>query len=62
MSLKDRIPEETKNRAKKTLLEMRARAVELQEIANELDGLIGIFLEGVASRAINMIDIALGEL
>jgi len=61
MTIRDRIPSEAKDRVKNILLEMRERAVELQEIAGEMEGLIAIFLEGMASRIINLIDIALKE-
>lgn len=61
MSIRDRIPDQAKQRVRNLLSNMRANAVELQEIAGEFEGLLGVFLEGVASRIINLIDIALGE-
>ena len=62
MPLKDRMPDESKNRVRTILLNIRESAVELQDTASEMDGLFSIFLEGVASRIINLIDIALKEL
>lgn len=62
MALKDRLPDETKSRVRNILLDIRVRAVELQETSGEIEGLLSIFLDGLASRIINLIDIALGEL
>lgn len=62
MAIRDRIPEEPKNRVKNILLNIRESAVELQDAAGEMEGLLSIFLEGLASRIINLIDIALKEL
>jgi hypothetical protein len=62
MSLTDRIPDNTKDRIRNILKEIRARAVELQDTAEEVEGLFGIFLNGVASRIVNLIDIVFGEL
>lgn len=62
MAIRDRIPEEPKNRVRTILLNIRESAVELQDAAGEMDGLLSMFLEGMASRIINLIDIALKEL
>ncbi|GAH72862.1 unnamed protein product [marine sediment metagenome] len=56
------MPEEPKNRVRTILLNIRESAVELQDSAGEMEGLLSIFLEGMASRIINLIDIALKEL
>lgn len=56
------IPDEAKNRVRKVLLRIRDSAIELQNIAGEMEGLKALFLEGIASRIINLIDIALKEI
>jgi len=60
--VRDRVPSEAKSRVRNILQNMRANAVELQDATGEIEGLLGVFLEGVASRVINLIDMALGEL
>lgn len=62
MPLGSRLPDEVKARAHSILTRMRESAVELQNLASEMDGLKAIFLEGIASRIINLIDIALKEI
>lgn len=62
MALVSRLPQETKNRVHSILTKMRDGAVELQTLAGEMDGIKAIFLEGIASRIINLIDIALKEI
>lgn len=51
-----------KNRVHKILLRIRDSAVELQNLAGEMEGLKAILLEGIASRIINLVDIALKEI
>ncbi len=60
--VRDRVPDQAREKVRNILLNMRANAVELQEATGELEGILGVFLEGLASRVINLIDIALGEL
>jgi hypothetical protein len=56
------VPGQVKNRVHTILLRIRDNAVELQNIAGEMEGFKAIFLEGIASRIINLIDIALKEI
>lgn len=62
MPIRENIPDEAKNRVRENLLRTRANAEELQETAQEMDGLVAMLLEGLATRIINLIDIALEEL
>lgn len=56
------MPDEAKNKVHNVLMRIRDSAVELQNLASEMDGLKAIFLEGIASRIIGLIDIALKEI
>lgn len=62
MPLGTNVPDEAKNRVRKVLLRIRDSAVELQNLASEMEGLKALFLEGIASRIINIVDIALKEI
>ena len=62
MPVRDRLPDEVKSRVQSILVRIREGAVELQDASEEIDGLFSMFLEGMASRIINLIDIALKEL
>jgi len=62
MPLGSRLPDEMKTRVRNILTRIRESAVELQTLAGEMDGLRAIFLEGIASRIINLVDIALKEI
>lgn len=57
-----RLPDESKNRLRGILFRMRDNALELQDASSEMEGLLGVFFEGVSSRIINTIDIALNNL
>lgn len=61
MPFGSRMPDETKNRVRSILQRIRDSAVELQDTASEMEGLRGIFLSGVATRIINLVDLALKE-
>lgn len=56
------LPGEVKNRVHTVLLHIRDSAVELQTLAGEMEGLKAIVLDGIASRIINLVDIALKEI
>ena len=62
MPLGSRLPDAVKTRVRNILARMRESAVELQNLAGEMDGIVAIFLDGIASRIINLIDIALKEI
>ena len=62
MPVRDRLPDEMKSRVQNILVRLRENAVELQDASEEMDGLFSMFLEGMSSRIINLIDTALKEL
>lgn len=62
MPMGSRMPDEAKSKVRNVLMRIRDSAVELQSLASEMDGLKAIFLEGIASRIISLIDIALKEI